>query len=448
MKALLTLLLFSLIALNLWAQNTNDVTLTVVGSGKTIEEAKTNALRSAIEQAYGAFVSSNTEILNDEIVKDEIVSISSGNIKEFKILSQSELLNDLVSMTLSATVSVSKLQSYAQSKGASIEFAGGAFAMNIKLQKLNEAAEKEAIYNLCQLTKERFKKCFEFQIQTTEPKYLEENQYILEYVITSKTNDNFKYALDYFIETLETIALKETELSNYKAINKPFYDILLPKQDAKHQNKIDLMAPVLRGNYDSDPYNDYIHFSFRNPSTIQRLKQFIIQSNIYPISFAIIRSDEKREPLLFGVSEKEQWFLFDLAAEYHKLYIGVPEKQRWIALNEVIQGRQQYGRWNKGYGFPAALMETPRIGYGIPDRSTSFGQLISNISAYPLCLYPSLIEKGECEYFNTIQSTPNQVSGFILSRSTSYEFTSLCREKLTLSELEKISEITVEPIYK
>ena len=61
------------------------VTLTVVGSGKTIEEAKTNALRSAIEQAYGVFVSSNTEILNDELIKDEIVSISSGNIKEFKI---------------------------------------------------------------------------------------------------------------------------------------------------------------------------------------------------------------------------------------------------------------------------------------------------------------------------------------------------------------------------
>ena len=92
-------------------------------------------MRSAIEQAYGAFVSSNTEILNDEIVKDEIVSISSGNIKEFKILAQSELLNDLVSMTLSATVSVSKLQSYAQSKGATVEFAGGAFAMNIKMQK-------------------------------------------------------------------------------------------------------------------------------------------------------------------------------------------------------------------------------------------------------------------------------------------------------------------------
>ena len=90
MKHLIFLAL-ALFASTLLAQNTNDVTLTVVGSGKTIEEAKTNALRSAIEQAYGAFVSSNTEILNDEIVKNEIVSISSGNIKEFKILSQSEL---------------------------------------------------------------------------------------------------------------------------------------------------------------------------------------------------------------------------------------------------------------------------------------------------------------------------------------------------------------------
>jgi hypothetical protein len=146
MKNLLSVILF-LTANTLFAQNTNDVTLTVVGSGKTIEEAKTNALRSAIEQAYGAFVSSNTEILNDEIVKDEIVSISSGNIKEFKILSQSELTEDLVAMTLSATVSVTQLQSYAQSKGATVEFAGGTVAMNATLTNLNIEAEYEAIKN-------------------------------------------------------------------------------------------------------------------------------------------------------------------------------------------------------------------------------------------------------------------------------------------------------------
>lgn len=40
-------------------------------------------------------------------------------------------------VTLQATVSVSKLISYAKSKGAETEFAGNVFAMNMKLQELN-----------------------------------------------------------------------------------------------------------------------------------------------------------------------------------------------------------------------------------------------------------------------------------------------------------------------
>ena len=80
------ILLFAFItAFNfIYSQTTgNIVTLTTSGTGKTIEEAKNNALRSAIEQAFGAFISSKTEILNDELIKDEVVSITSGNIIKY-----------------------------------------------------------------------------------------------------------------------------------------------------------------------------------------------------------------------------------------------------------------------------------------------------------------------------------------------------------------------------
>ena len=74
------------------SQEDKTVTLTVSGTGKTLEESKTNALRSAIEQAFGAFISAKTEILNDNLVKDEIVSVSNGNIQSFEILNESQLL--------------------------------------------------------------------------------------------------------------------------------------------------------------------------------------------------------------------------------------------------------------------------------------------------------------------------------------------------------------------
>ena len=132
-KLLIILLIFQ--SITIFAQEDKTVTLTVSGTGKTLEEAKTNALRSAIEQAFGAFISSKTEILNDNLVKDEIVSVANGNVQKYDIVSQVELQNIGYAITLSATVSISKLTSFAESKGVEVEFKGGMFAQNIKLQK-------------------------------------------------------------------------------------------------------------------------------------------------------------------------------------------------------------------------------------------------------------------------------------------------------------------------
>ena len=71
------------VTINVKAQDADKtVMLTVTGQGKTIDEARTNALRSAIEQAFGTFISSNTTIMDDKLVKDEIVSVTNGNIQK------------------------------------------------------------------------------------------------------------------------------------------------------------------------------------------------------------------------------------------------------------------------------------------------------------------------------------------------------------------------------
>jgi hypothetical protein len=75
MKKLLLLLTF-VFTISAYAQVDKTVTLVVSGQGKTQDEARQVALRSAIEQAFGAFISSKTEILNDNLVKDEIVSVA------------------------------------------------------------------------------------------------------------------------------------------------------------------------------------------------------------------------------------------------------------------------------------------------------------------------------------------------------------------------------------
>jgi hypothetical protein len=60
------------------AQDDNkNVSITVSSSGETLNDAKQAALRSSIEQAYGSFISTKIEILNDhQIVAGQMASVS------------------------------------------------------------------------------------------------------------------------------------------------------------------------------------------------------------------------------------------------------------------------------------------------------------------------------------------------------------------------------------
>lgn len=118
------------------ASENKSVTLVVSGSGTNKDEATKNALRAALEQTYGTFVSSNTQLVNDELVKDEIISVSSGNIEKYSEVSTETLKDGSISVCLQATVSIGKLVEFAQSKGASAELAGSSVVMNVKILKL------------------------------------------------------------------------------------------------------------------------------------------------------------------------------------------------------------------------------------------------------------------------------------------------------------------------
>ena len=90
-----------------------EVTLVVTGEGATKEEATTNALRSAVEQTFGVFVSANTEILNDDLVRDEVATVSSGNIKLYEEMASISSPDGRVMVTLNAVVSIGQLVSFA-----------------------------------------------------------------------------------------------------------------------------------------------------------------------------------------------------------------------------------------------------------------------------------------------------------------------------------------------
>lgn len=238
MKKIILVYSMMLASMVSFAQTVDEVTLVATGSAETEQEATLVALRSAIEQTFGTFVSSNTTMVNDELIKDEIVSVSRGNVKNYEKLSSVVLPNGQTSVSLKATVCISKLISYAKSKGSSAEFAGQTFAMNMKLERLREKNTLAAYKQMCEQIILMAPKAFDFQIKlgvpalvTNESKISVEKQilakenvykviatiYVLPNATTSAIHDLVENTLNSLKLTDEEIKLREQRnLFNYE----------------------------------------------------------------------------------------------------------------------------------------------------------------------------------------------------------------------------------------
>lgn len=186
-----------------FAQAVGEVTLTVSSDGPTKDEAVKNALRSAIEQAFGAFVSANTTILNDELVKDEIVTVSNGSVKEYKELTCVPTSNGGQFVTLQATVSLPHLIKYAQSKGSECEFAGNTFAMNEKLRNIR----KNNTIKILKDIEELFSKTdnlYDYKLNIQEP-YEQGDNYIIEATVGVYPNATYLNLVSLFLNTIEEL---------------------------------------------------------------------------------------------------------------------------------------------------------------------------------------------------------------------------------------------------
>ena len=226
---LLILLIIGFNATVINAQTEKEVTITASGTGKTLEEAKQSALRSATEQAFGAFISTKTEMFNDQVVADQMASVSSGNIKSFTILNESQLPDGSWGVTLKALVSVSKLTSFVEAKGIAIEIKGGLFALNIKQQLLNEQGEIKAVSEMVGLLHEPMQISFNYVIKSSDPKSLdaESKNWEIPLVVTATTNRNMDFCANYCNNTLTALSLSPEEVTSYQSLNKAVFPVVI-----------------------------------------------------------------------------------------------------------------------------------------------------------------------------------------------------------------------------
>jgi hypothetical protein len=268
MKILISLFFFLAVNSLLIAQSNNDKIVTIIanGKGKTAEEAKQNALRNAIEQAFGTFISSKTELMNDQLVKDEIVSVSNGNIQKFDIISELNTPSDGYLTSLSATVSISKLTSFVESKGINAEFKGNLFAFNIKQQIFNEKNEIKAISDLYEIVHSITLKSFNYSLKVNNPiATSSDNQnWKIGLNVSVVTNENVKNISSYLYKTLKGIALIKEEQLNYLNLGKELYPLSISISDT-----------------------EYDHLIFRTEKSLELIKELFQEITLGALNFKI-----------------------------------------------------------------------------------------------------------------------------------------------------------------
>lgn len=212
------------------------VTLVTSGSGATKEDATRNALRSALEQAYGTFVSSNTTVVNDELVADVISSVSSGDVLSYEIISSLNTSQGF-SVSVKAVVSLGKLVSFATNHGMTAELPGNTFVMNLNLARLNKENERIALRNLAdQLSIIAGKGLYDFSVEVAQPKtnnaYRPNAAYKIEIKVNVKPNANFNLFWETIDRTLSSLSMSQTESENYKNLEMKTYTYgYLPSRD-------------------------------------------------------------------------------------------------------------------------------------------------------------------------------------------------------------------------
>ena len=305
-------------SMNLSAQNNVDiVTQTTTAEGKTKDEAVTTALRNAIEQTFGTFISSKTEIVNDDLIKDEIVSVSSGNIQKYEILSSTILPNGNTFVSVQSNVSVSKLTKFTESKGIEAEFKGALFSANVKLQQLYEKNTITVLNNLITIIKGIIADSYDYKISVSDPVFegndMKGDRWRVQHTIDITPNKNMENVYTLLVKTLAGISLNEEERKNYKSLNKNVFEIAIVPNNKKVVQSND--SRRIYGEYRGKVNRNYIEYFYLRTGMAQIDKLWdlimvnkfvcVVDNGLSELYFKIERCNDYHSKRLEIFSERE-----------------------------------------------------------------------------------------------------------------------------------------------
>jgi hypothetical protein len=270
-------------------QNEGGVTITTIGGGKNIEEAKMSALRSALEQVSGSYLSSSTKISNDKIIADNITTITNGTIKSYEIINEKQTAEGY-SLLIKSTILINKLADFVSEKsGDKIEIKGGLFVANIKQLDLNASAEIIAIKELSEIYSDMLFKSYSFRLKAEQPREskksnnFEERVFEIPINVTMYYNSNITIANEFLLSSLRKISLPhdEVNLKNfiYGADSRQAFRMLINSDTFYFRNKL---SPQTILYYDKEKTNTDYKFAFYIDDGVDKFNRYINKDKASP----------------------------------------------------------------------------------------------------------------------------------------------------------------------
>ena len=190
------------------------------GVGNNYQEALGMALTNGLTQSFGAYITSETIIEGDEVVKDEILRLTQGNILDYEVISERVVGNEVfldVEIRVSKEQSVDFMKKVEEASGKSISFDADKWSLNVKQKQKSDSIERELIQALESSLESKFEGVVDFSMDASEVRY-QGVQAIVTIQCRAKTNHNIISLSSYIVKSLEEIALTSQEKKSRDAL--------------------------------------------------------------------------------------------------------------------------------------------------------------------------------------------------------------------------------------
>ena len=223
----------------------NPIFLVANGSGISKEDARQNALKSAIIYALnGMNTSGNSNMIDFQSV-ERLIPLTNSFLN-YTISNDDPLPSGIIASTIKVKIDADRFTNVLKTVGINLDFRGGKIALQIKQQIINEQSETASISRMIELLDEPMHSVFDYKIKSSFPKSLDDTnkEWAIPLKVQVVTNKEIDNCSQFFFHTLSEFMVDPEEAELYEKMDKMTFPIRLNYQGSRYEFRLRKLSSV------------------------------------------------------------------------------------------------------------------------------------------------------------------------------------------------------------